>query len=73
MLFAMPQLTAFLLATSYVLSGPALLARGEKMGAKVSVLHPAPVARPLDPNAQRTPDDSAGRTRELHEHRSDQS
>jgi CDP-diacylglycerol--serine O-phosphatidyltransferase len=40
MLFAMPQLTAFLISTAYVLSGPVLLARGEQMSAKVSVLHP---------------------------------
>jgi CDP-diacylglycerol--serine O-phosphatidyltransferase len=30
MLFAMPQFTVFMLATSYVLSGPYLLARGER-------------------------------------------
>ncbi len=40
MLFAMPQLTAFLISTAYVLSGPLLLARGEQMRAKVSVLRP---------------------------------
>jgi CDP-diacylglycerol---serine O-phosphatidyltransferase len=31
MLFAMPQFTVFMLATSYVLSGPYLLARGERI------------------------------------------
>ncbi len=40
MLFAMPQLTAFLLAAGYVLSGPLLMARGEKMQPKVPVLRP---------------------------------
>ena len=41
MLFAMPQLTAFILASAYVLSGPYLMLRGER-SAKVPVL--APVA-----------------------------
>jgi len=40
MLFAMPQLTACLLATAYVLSGPALMLHGERLSAKVSVLRP---------------------------------
>ncbi len=40
MLFAMPQLTAFLLSSAYVLSGPVLMLRGERLSAKVSVLHP---------------------------------
>ncbi|MGH7950290.1 MAG: hypothetical protein ACREQF_13775, partial [Candidatus Binataceae bacterium] len=39
-LFAMPQFTAFALATAYVLSGPALMARGEQMHEKTSVLRP---------------------------------
>jgi CDP-diacylglycerol---serine O-phosphatidyltransferase len=39
MLFAMPQLTAFLLAGAYVLSGPYLMIRGER-SAKVPVLQP---------------------------------
>lgn len=42
MLFALPQLTAFILATGYVLSGPVLMARGERMQPK------APVLRPVD-------------------------
>jgi CDP-diacylglycerol--serine O-phosphatidyltransferase len=49
MLFAMPQLTAFLLSTAYVLSGPALMLRGERLSAKVSVLRPvAPAASSND-------------------------
>ncbi len=40
MLFALPQLTAFLLAAAYVLSGPILMARGERMQPKVPVLRP---------------------------------
>jgi len=39
-LFAMPQLTAFLLATAYVLSGPALMAHGERMAVKTPVVRP---------------------------------
>lgn len=39
-LFAMPQFTAFVLATSYVLSGPILMLRGEEMQPKVPVLLP---------------------------------
>ncbi|MDO8433653.1 MAG: CDP-diacylglycerol--serine O-phosphatidyltransferase [Candidatus Binatus sp.] len=46
MLFAMPQLTAFLISTAYVLSGPILLVRGEQMRAKVSVLRPVAVEKP---------------------------
>ncbi len=40
MLFALPQLTAFLLAAAFVLSGPYLMLRGEEMQPKVPVLHP---------------------------------
>jgi len=40
MLFAMPQLTAFILATAFVLSGPFLMLRGEEMQPKFPVLHP---------------------------------
>ena len=50
MLFAMPQLTAFLISTAYVLSGPALLARGEQMSAKVSVLQPVAAEKSHDAN-----------------------
>jgi CDP-diacylglycerol--serine O-phosphatidyltransferase len=59
MLFAMPQLTAFLLSTAYVLSGPALMLRGERLSAKVSVLRPvAPVSSPSD-----KPHDATGTAR----------
>jgi CDP-diacylglycerol--serine O-phosphatidyltransferase len=44
MLFALPQLTAFLLAAAFVLSGPYLMLRGEEMQPKVPVLHPVPPA-----------------------------
>src|SRR5271166_1400198 len=43
MLFALPQLTAFLFAAAFVLSGPYLMLRGEEMQPKVPVLHPVPV------------------------------
>ncbi len=39
-LFAMPQFTAFVLSTCYVLSGPLLMLRGEQMQPKVPVLRP---------------------------------
>ncbi len=39
-LFAMPQFTAFLLATAYVVSGPYLLMRGERTQAMAPVLRP---------------------------------
>ena len=42
MLFALPQLTVFILATSFVLSGPFLMMRGEDMQPKVPVLHQVP-------------------------------
>ena len=45
MLFALPQLTAFILALSFVLSGPFLMLRGEEMHPKVPVLHPVPATR----------------------------
>ncbi len=53
MLFAMPQLTAFLLSAAYVLSGPWLMLRGERLSAKVSVLHPVASANPTTPMAPR--------------------
>ncbi len=40
LLFALPQLTAFVLATAFVLSGPYLMARGEELHEKVSVMRP---------------------------------
>jgi CDP-diacylglycerol--serine O-phosphatidyltransferase len=40
LLVTMPQVTVFLLATAFVLSGPYLMIRGEQMPAKIPVLHP---------------------------------
>ena len=40
MLFAMPQFTTFMLALAYVLSGPFLMARGERIAPIASVPHP---------------------------------
>ena len=68
MLFAMPQLTAFLLSTAYVLSGPALLIRGERMSAKVPVLRPVANPKPHDTNGAALETDTARRTRGLREH-----
>jgi CDP-diacylglycerol--serine O-phosphatidyltransferase len=67
MLFAMPQLTAFLLSAAYVLSGPALMIRGERLSAKVSVLHPV-AAKSHDANGAAQEPDSARRTRNLRDH-----
>jgi len=52
MLFAMPQLTAFLLSTAYVLSGPALMLRGERLSAKVPVLRPVAPASSSNDKSQ---------------------
>ena len=68
MLFAMPQLTAFLLSSAYVLSGPALMIRGERLSAKVSVLHPVAPAKSHDANGAAQEADSARRTRNLRDH-----
>ncbi len=68
MLFAMPQLTAFLLSAAYVLSGPALMIRGERLSAKVSVLHPVAPAKSHDANGAPPETDSARRTRNLRDH-----
>jgi CDP-diacylglycerol--serine O-phosphatidyltransferase len=43
-LIAMPQFTMFVAATAYVLSGPILMLRGEKMSKKVPVLRAVAVA-----------------------------
>ena len=67
MLFAMPQLSAFLLSSAYVLSGPALMLRGERLSAKVSVLHPV-AAKSHDANGAAQEPDSARRTRNLRDH-----
>lgn len=40
MLFAMPQFTTFMLALAYVLSGPFLMARGERIAPIAPVSHP---------------------------------
>ncbi|HEY6394152.1 MAG TPA: CDP-diacylglycerol--serine O-phosphatidyltransferase, partial [Candidatus Binataceae bacterium] len=44
LLFATPQLTAFFFSVSYVLSGPILMLKGERMSAKVPVLRPVPAS-----------------------------
>ena len=67
MLFAMPQLTAFLLSAGYVLSGPALLIRGEQMTAKISVLRPVPSDKTADAGVNGDAADAAKRTRSLRE------
>ena len=69
MLFAMPQLTAFLLSAAYVLSGPALMIRGERLSAKVSVLHPV-AAKSHDANGAAATADTARGTRSLRDHQS---
>ena len=48
MLFALPQLTVFIMASAYVLSGPLLMARGERMQPKMQVLHPVAHQRAHD-------------------------
>src|ERR1700724_2341357 len=48
MLFALPQLTAFILATAFVLSGPFLMLRGEEMQPKVPLLHPVHASKSKD-------------------------
>jgi len=68
MLFAMPQLTAFLLSTAYVLSGPTLLLRGESMSAKVPVLRPVATPKSQDANGAAPAADTARRTRSLRDH-----
>lgn len=69
MLFAMPQLTAFLLSSAYVLSGPWLMLRGERLSAKVSVLRPVAAAdKSHDANGKARESDSARVTRSLREY-----
>jgi CDP-diacylglycerol--serine O-phosphatidyltransferase len=48
MLFALPQLTAFILASTFVLSGPYLMLRGEEMQPKLPVLHPVTPSKEKD-------------------------
>jgi CDP-diacylglycerol---serine O-phosphatidyltransferase len=68
MAFAMPQLTAFLLSAAYVLSGPALMIRGERLSAKVSVLRPVAAGKSHDANGSAPQTDAARSTRSLREH-----
>jgi CDP-diacylglycerol---serine O-phosphatidyltransferase len=68
MLFAMPQLTAFLISTAYVLSGPVLLAGGEQMSAKVPVLRPVSADKTHNGHGNAAPAE-AKRTGSLHEPR----
>jgi CDP-diacylglycerol---serine O-phosphatidyltransferase len=68
MLFAMPQLTAFLLSTAYVLSGPALMIRGERLSAKVPVLRPVASSKPQEANGGAPQADAARGTRSLRDH-----
>ncbi|HYL58134.1 MAG TPA: CDP-diacylglycerol--serine O-phosphatidyltransferase [Candidatus Acidoferrales bacterium] len=67
MVFAMPQLTAFLLALAYVLSGPTLLIRGEQMSAKIQVLRPVASDKPHDAGATIDASETVKRTRSLRE------
>jgi CDP-diacylglycerol--serine O-phosphatidyltransferase len=67
MLVVMFHLTAFLLSTAYVLSGPALMLRGERLSAKVPVLRPVATAKPHDANGS-APGTAARRTGSLREH-----
>lgn len=66
MLFAMPQLTAFMLSAAYVLSGPALMIGGERLSAKMPVLRP--VAKPHESNGVAAQPDAARGTRGLRDH-----
>ena len=69
MLFAMPQFTAFLLSTAYVLSGPALMLRGERLSAKVSVLRPvAATGKSHEANGKPREAEPARVTRSLRDH-----
>jgi CDP-diacylglycerol--serine O-phosphatidyltransferase len=73
MLFAMPQLTAFLLSTAYVLSGPMLMIRGERLSARVPVLRPVAAGassgdKSHGANGVGAGADAARRTRSLRDH-----
>ncbi len=63
LLFALPQLTAFVLAAAFVLSGPFLMLRGEEMQPKVPVLHPVPATN----GKEAAPAINGKRTGGLHE------
>ncbi len=63
-LVTMPGLTVFLLSSAFVLSGPYLMLRGERMSAKIPVLHPVqsePKPAQSDSSAPRTGDLSENR------------
>ena len=66
MLFAMPQLTAFILALSFVLSGPFLMLRGEEMQPKQPVLQ---VAASKDKHVKPAPTGTTGTHEEADQHR----
>lgn len=67
MLFAVPQLTAFLLSAAYVLSGPALMIRGERLSAKQPVLRPV-AGKSQDANGATPQAEPARGTRSLRDH-----
>ena len=66
-LFAMPELTIFLLTAAYVASGPYLLATGERMSAKMPMLRVVPGERPPEAadNARKPGSGGARKTSEL--------
>jgi len=68
MLFALPQLTAFILAAIFVLSGPFLMLRGEEMQPKVPVLHPVPIAKGKDTTSSASGKHSNGMPDEADQH-----
>lgn len=58
-LITMPQLTVFALSTAFVLSGPYLMLRGERMSTKVPVLRPVQTGpKPIQPDAESHLDES---------------
>ncbi len=71
-LFAMPQLTASLLATAYVASGPYLLIRGERTQAAAPVLRPmgesGAAGAPTPSRKSQSPARSSRATGDLSEH-----
>ena len=67
MLFAVPQLTAFMLSAAYVLSGPTLMIRGERLSAKVPVLRPV-AGKSQDANGAAHQTDAVRGTRSLRDH-----
>ena len=67
MLFAIPQLTAFMLSAAYVLSGPALMIRGERLSAKFPVLRPV-ADKSREANGAAPQSEPARGTRSLRDH-----